>query len=124
VAGPGGHPRNPAYFDGWHIYEYGNGHMHDNLSASAVVLGDFDGNGVVNGLDIPGFKAALADPAGWWAANGTNFDPDLLGDFDANGAFNGLDIPGFKNAVAGAAVPEPVTLALLAMGAAAVLRRR
>jgi hypothetical protein len=124
IAGEGGHKRNPAYFDGWEIYSYDNGYAVDNLTAFEVVLGDFDGNGAVNGLDIPGFKAALADSDGWWADNGDNFDPDLLGDFDGNGAFNGLDIPGFKNALAGTAVPEPATLMLLALGAGALIRRR
>ena len=65
----------------------------------AVTLGDFDDNGVCNGLDIPGFKAALADPEGWEAATGRS--AVARGDFDGNGAFNGLDIPGFKDALAG-----------------------
>lgn len=66
-------------------------------------LGDFDGNGAFNGLDIPGFKAALADPEGWAAAHPDRAHPDTLGDFDGNGVFNGLDIPGFKVAMAGTA---------------------
>jgi hypothetical protein len=64
------------------------------------LTGDFDGNGAVNGLDIPGFKSALADPDAWSAAHPDRPHPDLLGDFDGNGAFNGLDIPGFKSALA------------------------
>ena len=86
------------------------------------VLGDFDGNGVVNGLDIPGFKAALADPEGWAAAH--HCDPDQVGDFDGNGAFNGLDIPGFKDALAGSSIPEPVTVGMVAVGLIALIRRR
>ena len=90
----------------------------------AVLLGDFDGNGAVNGLDIPGFKDALADPDAWAAANPGMPHPDDLGDFDGNGAFNGLDIPGFKDTLAGSAVPEPLTLSLVAAGMALALRRR
>ena len=66
-----------------------------------VTLGDFDANGACNGLDIPDFKAALADPDAWAANHPLRHHPDELGDFDGNGAFNGLDIPGFKQALAG-----------------------
>ena len=90
----------------------------------SLVVGDFDGNGVVNGLDIPDFKSALADPGAWAADNPDLPHPDDLGDFDGNGTFNGLDIPGFKDTLAGAAVPEPLTLMLLSIGAAGLLRRR
>jgi hypothetical protein len=123
VDGPGGHPRNPTVFDGWQVYAYGHGTMLDDLSASAVLLGDFDGNGALNGLDIPEFKSALADPAGWWAANPEAWPPDTIGDFNGDGVLNGLDIPLFKNALSGTAIPEPVTTMLL-VGAMAVLVRR
>ena len=89
----------------------------------ANLIGDFDGNGAVNGLDIPDFKEALADPNLWAENNPDLPHPDLLGDFDGNGAFNGLDIPGFKDTLAGTAVPEPATLMLALLGAAAALRR-
>ena len=89
-----------------------------------ILLGDFDGNGAVNGLDIPDFKAALANPDEWAAENPLLLHPNDLGDFDENGAFNGLDIPGFKEALAGEAVPEPATLSLVGLAALGVLRRR
>jgi hypothetical protein len=105
----------------------GAGVQFDNIRVEfepLFVLGDFDGNGAVNGLDIPDFKAALADPEGWAAANPDMEHPDDIGDFDDNGSFNGLDIPGFKEALAGEAVPEPATLSLVGLAALGVLRRR
>ena len=78
--------------------------IHGSATTDAAVItinvkGDFNGDGAVNGLDIPGFKAALADPAGWQASTGR--DPNAIGDFNGDGTFNGLDIPGFKSALAG-----------------------
>jgi len=92
------------------------------LTAKAFAPGDFNGDGVLNGLDIPGFKSALADTLGWQTATG--LDADLLGDFNGDGVLNGLDIPGFKSALAGGNTPEPGTLVLAAMGLLTVLRRR
>ena len=86
------------------------------------IRGDFNNDGAINGLDIPGFKDALADPAEWTYNFGR--EADRLGDFNGDGAFNGLDIPGFKNALAGAAVPEPATVLLLTAGTMALARRR
>jgi hypothetical protein len=66
-----------------------------------VKTGDFNMDGAVNGLDIPGFKQALVNPAGWMATHPGWPPPSRVGDFDGNGAFNGLDIPGFKASIAG-----------------------
>lgn len=89
------------------------------------ILGDFDGNGAINGLDVPGFKAALADPSGWASAHPEGLNAHILGDFDGNGLFNGLDIPGFKAVIGSTpSVPEPATLLLVIAGAAAAFHTR
>ena len=75
--------------------------IYDALQAEFVLRGDFDGNGAVNGLDIPDFKEALADPEAWSAAHPDAPPAHRLGDVDGNGAFNGLDIPGFKQILGG-----------------------
>ena len=116
--------RGLADFDGWETYFHGYGTMIDDLMALPVVLGDFDGNGAINGLDIPGMRAALADSEAWWAANPECYSPQLLGDFNADGAFNGLDIPGFKAAVSASSIPDPLTLLLVAGGLVVVERLR
>ena len=72
-------------------------------------LGDFNLDGVMNGLDIPGFKSALADVDAWSAA--CNVDGNLVGDFNGDGVLNGLDIPGFKTALAGGVVAAGAPLA-------------
>ena len=89
-------------------------------------LGDFNGDGAMNGLDIPGFKAALADPDAWIDPAGLERNADRLGDFNFDGSINGLDIPGFKQALAGSpqAVPEPGSMVLVAAGALLLNRRR
>ena len=92
-----------------------------------VTLGDFNGDGALNGLDIPDFKAALADTEAWQSQS--HISAIMAGDFTGDGAFNGLDIPGFKQALGSgvAAVPEPgVGLLVLTgiVGVNAILRHR
>ena len=75
--------------------------VHLKIFDDEALLGDFNCDGAVNGLDIPDFKSALADPAAWDAAHPDRPSCNKIGDFDENGSFNGLDIPGFKSALAG-----------------------
>ena len=84
--------------------------------------GDFNGDGALNGLDIPDFKTALGDSANWIVA--THRDADVIGDFNGDGVFNGLDIPGFKDALGGSTVPEPATVLLTITSLTAALKRR
>ena len=70
------------------------------LSVLVTTPGDFNGDGAFNGLDIPGFKQALAYGPEVYKQT-TGIDPTIVGDFNGDGAFNGLDIPGFKAGLAG-----------------------
>lgn len=85
--------------------------------------GDFNGDGALTGLDIPGFKLALADTDAWSAA--TRRDGQYVGDFNGDGVFNGLDIVGFKGALGeSTAIPEPATALAVLTGALTMVRRR
>jgi hypothetical protein len=91
------------------------------------VFGDFNGDRVVNTMDISGFKAALADKEAWEQLIGR--DADIIGDFDCDTNFVSLDIPGFKlfmssGQVTAFAVPEPATLSLLGLISMGVFHKR
>jgi hypothetical protein len=62
---------------------------------AAAVLGDMDGNGVVNAFDVDDFEAALANPAAFAAA--TMIDPHLVGDINVDGVMDNEDISAFEN---------------------------
>lgn len=104
----------------------------DDLIVQSAVLGDANGDGVLNNLDIAGFVAALTgspDDDLQWVLDG-NFDYQ----------FNNLDINPFVDALTGGApltaeqialfsaagldIPEPASLALIGVGGALVLVRR
>jgi hypothetical protein len=73
-----------------------------------VLLGDVNGDGVVNGLDV--------DPFVGLVTTGT-FQPE--GDMNGDGAVNGLDVDPFVEAVVGGgaqAVPEPSSWIMLIVG--------
>jgi len=108
-------PDGAAYLNDWDVL--GLAEIHHLLS------GDADGNGTVNGGDLTivlaNYNKTFADNA--WA----------YGDFDGNGTVNGGDLNIVlahynQHTDVGAAVPEPSTCALLAVGALAALawRRR
>jgi len=94
------------------------------MFGAGVLLGDMDGSGAVNNNDISPFVMALTDRPTYIATYG--LDPDVVGDIEGSGQLNNNDITPFVNLLAGApqAVPEPATMALLALGGLALVRRR
>ena len=64
------------------------------LFANEVLLGDMNGNGEVNNLDIAGFALALFNRAAYNQMF-PGIDPDEVGDFSGDGVLNNLDIAGF-----------------------------
>jgi hypothetical protein len=77
-----------------------------------IVLGDVNLDGIVNGLDVDPFVDVLLNGP-YQAEADMNEDTEV----------NGLDVDPFVEAVVGggvAAVPEPSTLLLLAMGLLAI----
>ncbi|MEM9346027.1 MAG: hypothetical protein AAGB26_05365 [Planctomycetota bacterium] len=95
-----------------------------------VVLGDLDGNGVLDNLDIDDFVMALIDPDAYAAAFPV-LNPDELGDFDGDGSLTNLDIFGFVGALQTPSalallepVPEPTTAAMLLLCLTFSQRRR
>jgi len=96
------------------------------LSDLAALLGDINGNGDVNNLDINPFVLALTDEQRFIDEFG--YAPSEVGDINGDGEFNNLDINGFVNLLTSGssvrAVPEPGSIALLTFGGLSLLRRR
>jgi formylglycine-generating enzyme required for sulfatase activity len=70
----------------------GEGASLPNLAQLMSILGDMNGDGVVNSFDIDGFIFALVDPEGYSAQTGR--DP-LAGDINNDGALSVFDIEVF-----------------------------
>ena len=86
--------------------------------------GDMDKDSKYTVDDINPFVMALTDPNAYLLAYG--IDPNLIGDCDYSGKLDTDDIAQFVvNITTGAsAVPEPACIGVIALGAAAFIRRR
>ncbi len=88
-----------------------------------LLVGDMDLSGVINTDDVDPFVLAMTEPNAYIATYGR--DPNLWGDCDGSGKLDADDITPFVALVTGGqAIPEPVTLALLALGGLGALIRK
>jgi hypothetical protein len=96
-----------------------------SVIGDSILLGDLDGDGDVDGVDIDPFVQILSG----------NLPYDPAGDFDGDGDVDGVDIDPFVGALSGsgmatsaltslAVIPEPTTLVLFGLGGLAALGRR
>jgi fibronectin-binding autotransporter adhesin len=97
-------------------------------SATTRTRGDWDLNGSVGAGDIKAMLKALTNLASYKSTNSLTTD-DLLniGDVDSSGSITNFDIQAELSLVGGgslAAVPEPATWLLFAVGAAAIALNR
>lgn len=93
------------------------------IRQTPLLLGDLDGDGVLNNFDIDEFEAALADPV-LFAAGHPDSDPLVVGDMDRDGVFDNFDIDDFEvMLVTPGAVPEPGAGVMLMVFCAVMLRR-
>ena len=86
--------------------------------------GDMDKDSKYTVDDINPFVMALTDPNAYLLAYG--IDPNLIGDCDYSGKLDTDDISPFVALITGgaSAVPEPACIGVIALGAAAFIRRR
>ncbi len=102
--------------------------LHVVESATALLLGDLDGNGRADAFDVSAFELALADPAAYQAQYPA-LPANILGDINSSGRFDAFDVARFERMLASsgtsAIVPQPATLAtLLATGLLPARRQR
>ncbi len=94
------------------------------ITEGLYVLGDMDGNTVLDAFDVSAFELALADPADY-ALRYPGLDPHFIGDMNGDGVLNAFDVGAFEAALAGGVVPEPGGMfGLLMVGALARGRSR
>ncbi len=90
------------------------------IRAKDCLLGDMNGDGVVDAFDAHPFEVALASPEKYMELY-PGLDPTCRGDTNGDGVVDAFDVPGFEQilaaAGASAVVPEPASLILMTLGA-------
>jgi GH35 family endo-1,4-beta-xylanase len=94
-----------------------------------AVLGDFNRDGHFTAADILAMQNALSDLPTYETAQGMNDSYlDSIGDFNGDGLVNGADLQMMLSQLASGhgseSVPEPASIALLALGGFALLARK
>ena len=102
-------------------YEFG---MNYALALYAVItpeiMGDVDGSGYVDDVDLSWLLSSWDENVGW---NGGNLNNDGIVDDDDLSLLLANWNQGVPPGAPGDAIPEPATIVLLAIGAAAIIRR-
>ncbi len=102
-------------------------HEPDRVLATLYLLGDMNLDGVVDTGDVAPFILALTDPGSYMSQYGIDQETMIaLGDINRDGAFDTGDVAPLVQLLVGGgsqSVPEPGSLALLGLGAMALLRR-
>ena len=102
-------------------------YVREHVAGPGVLVGDMNLDGAVNTADVAPFVLALTDRDAYIDQFGV--DPTPMGDINGDGAFNTADVAPFVQMLVGgdaaaAAVPEPGTLTLAALGGVLLLSRR
>jgi hypothetical protein len=85
---------------------------------TSFLIGDMNGDGLVNNFDLGPFEMALTDPSGYSSLYPSLTNYGVRGDVNGDLVFNNFDIGPFETLLTASAlaVPEPSTLVLLAVG--------
>jgi probable HAF family extracellular repeat protein len=105
--------------DAGQIAAFGTDPDGDEHAMLLTLVGDLNGDGVVNNFDISPFELALADPSAFLASYPLRDDYQIRGDVNDDGSFNNFDIASFEQLLTAgesAPVPEPSSLGLMALG--------
>ena len=120
----------PGAFD-WLVFDEPAGVLGLDVKHELLqfVLGDLDGNGVLDNFDIEPFEQALTNSEAHAAAYPLADDSALRGDVNGDGTFDNFDIQPFEQLLTGsssaaAQVPEPPAILLALVGLAALLGSR